>query len=125
MPTSTTAYFDNNLCNKEDWKCNDLSIRWGFTVSNILISLVWTQFKPILTQIKNLNFFLGAQPIYIIYMYYIYVLYIYIYIYIYINIYIYIYVCVYIYIYIYIFVHNKLVMLLEKPFTDVLQNRCS
>ena len=26
IPTSTTAYFDNNLCNKGDGKCNDPSI---------------------------------------------------------------------------------------------------
>ena len=32
MPNSTTAYFDNNLCNKGDGKCNDLSICWDFIV---------------------------------------------------------------------------------------------
>ena len=32
IPTSTTAYFDNNLCNKGDGKCNDPSICWDFTV---------------------------------------------------------------------------------------------
>ena len=26
IPTSTTAYFDNNVCNKGDEKCNDPSI---------------------------------------------------------------------------------------------------
>ena len=26
IPTSTTAYFDNNLCNKGDGKCNDPSV---------------------------------------------------------------------------------------------------
>ena len=26
------AYFDNNLCNKGDGKCNDPSICWDFTV---------------------------------------------------------------------------------------------
>ena len=30
--TSTTAYFDNNLHNKGDGKCNDPSICWDFTV---------------------------------------------------------------------------------------------
>ena len=32
IPTSTTTYFDNNLCNKGDGKCNDPSICWDFTV---------------------------------------------------------------------------------------------
>ena len=32
IPTSTTVYFDNNLCNKGDGKCNDPPICWGFTV---------------------------------------------------------------------------------------------
>ena len=32
IPTSTTAYFDNTLCNKGDEKCNDPSISWDFTV---------------------------------------------------------------------------------------------
>ena len=32
IPTSTTVYFDNNLCNKGDGKCNDPSICWDFTV---------------------------------------------------------------------------------------------
>ena len=26
IPTSTTVYFDNNLCNKGDGKCNDPAI---------------------------------------------------------------------------------------------------
>ena len=45
VPTSATVYFDNNLCNKADGKCNDPSMILKF--SKVLILLVWTQFKPI------------------------------------------------------------------------------
>ena len=47
IPTSSMAYFDNNLFNKRDEKYNDPSICWDFTVFKGLISLGWTQFKPI------------------------------------------------------------------------------
>ena len=47
ISTSTTAYFDNNLCNKGDGKCNDPSICWDFTVFRFYKVLIWTQFKSI------------------------------------------------------------------------------
>ena len=61
MPTSTTAYFDNILVIRKIETVMMLQFVEILQFPKVLISLVWTQFKPILMLFKAIKFCLGSS----------------------------------------------------------------